>query len=118
MDAPRALQASLTLEPGSIVRINWQASPRANYYRVFESPHGLSVLTQISDDLNASTEEFSLTVPLHKRANAKYMVQACNAVDCTDSTSLLDIGALSVLTHLSIRIVTTLCRFIRLRHPT
>ncbi len=94
LDAPVAVSATLTLVPDKTIRINWQASPRADYYRVFESPDGLSASTLVSIDLDASTVQFDHSVPLHKRTNAKYIVQACNAIGCTDSTEPLALGAL------------------------
>jgi len=55
---------------------------------------GLSGFTQISDDLNLSTQLFDHRVALYKRTNAQYIVQACNSSGCSDSSQLTITGTL------------------------
>jgi len=96
-DAPVAVPATLELLPDKTVRLAWQSSPRADYYRVLENPDGLSEFMLISDDLDVTTLQFDYRIPIHKRLNALYRVQACNTIGCTD-TSLqpFDVVALAL----------------------
>lgn len=87
-DLPGAAQASLELVPDKTFRLAWPATDGASFYRVLENPDGVSGFTQVGDDLSASALSYDHRVPLYKRVNARYIVQACNAIGCTDSTTL------------------------------
>jgi len=86
--------SSLQLVADKTVRIEWQSTEGAEFYRVLENADGVSGYTQISEDLDASTNNFDHRVALYKRINARYIVQACNTVSCVDSEELSLSGSL------------------------
>jgi len=69
---------------------DWGAIADATHYRLLENLDGHSGFTQVGNNIPAS--ELSVTknvaVHLHDWVNALYLVQACNAVGCTDSTQV------------------------------
>lgn len=72
---------------------SWTPTYAADYYQLLErSDEGADYL-QVGDDI--FTESFSLTMPLHFRANASYMLRACNAAGCTDSEAVDVMGSLA-----------------------
>jgi len=86
---------SLQLMPAKTFRLSWQPSVGAEFYRVLENPDGVSGFTQVSADLDASTNTFDHRVALYKRVNARYIVQACIANSCVDSDEQMVSGSLS-----------------------
>ena len=93
-DTLEAVQATLTLVAIKKVRLSWQPVTGARFYRVFENPDGVSGYTQISDDLSEATDSFEHRIALYNRANAQYLVQACNDSACTDSNELMVAGSI------------------------
>lgn len=93
-DTVDPVQASLELVADKTFRISWQPSDGAQFYRVLENPDGVSGFTQISDDLEASTQRFDQRVALYSRINASYIIQACNARGCVDSDEQRVVGTL------------------------
>ena len=91
---PQPFQASIELVQDKTFRISWDPSNEATRYRVLENPDGLSGFNQVSDDLASSVQTFDLRVALYKRFNARYIVQACNAVGCIDSDEQILSGTL------------------------
>ncbi len=77
------VSASIELITDKTFRIRWQPSSAADFYRVLENPDGVSGFTAVSGELDASTEFYDHRVALHKRVNARYMVEACNSEGCT-----------------------------------
>jgi cysteine-rich repeat protein len=70
----------------------WAAALGAEYYQLFESVDGQLPFVQVGGDVvDLAT---SLTVPLHARVNASYVVRACNEYGCTDSEPLNVSGTL------------------------
>lgn len=65
------------------LQFSWNAVGGAVFYRLQEDPDGVSGYTQVGNDIAALTVNHS--IPVHRRLNAKYIVQACNAAGCTDS---------------------------------
>ncbi len=94
-DLPNPVQNELEILPVKTVRISWQATPGAEFYRVFENPDGVSGFEQISDDLDASIRNHDHRIALYARANAMYMVQACDAFSCSDSEAQAITGYLA-----------------------
>lgn len=92
--ADSQVQATLELITDKTFRISWQPSINAEFYRVLENPDGLSGFTQISDDLEPSTQRLDHRVALYSKVNARYIVQACNASQCVDSNELVVSGSL------------------------
>ena len=80
--------------PDKTFRISWQPSEGAEFYRVLENPNGTSGFMLISGDLDESTQRFDHRVALYARADARYVVQACNANGCSDSEALIVSGSL------------------------
>ena len=91
---PNPVQNDLQILPVKTVRISWQTTPGAEFYRVFENPDGVSGFEQISDDLEPSVKSYDHRIALYARANAMYMVQACNAFSCSDSEAQTVVGSL------------------------
>lgn len=84
-DLPAPIQNELEILPIKTVRISWQTTPGADFYRVFENPDGVSGFVQISDDLESSVLSYDHRIALFARTNAMYMVQACDAFSCSAS---------------------------------
>ncbi len=83
------VQARVELVADKTFRIRWEPTAAADYYRVLENPDGVSGYSPVSDQLPPSTDQFDHRVALHKRVNARYMVEACNASGCTLSVQQL-----------------------------
>ena len=68
------------------LRFTWPAVSDAAYYRVLENPDGVSGFVQVATDLTAPS--YNHTIPVHRRLNASYVIEACNVGGCTPSSSL------------------------------
>lgn len=77
------VSASVELIADKTFRIRWEPTSAADYYRVLENPDGVSGYTAVSGEIEASAEFYDHRVALHKRLNARYMVEACNSEGCT-----------------------------------
>ena len=86
--------ASVELVADKTFRIRWEKSDAADYYRVLENPDGESGYTAVTGKLDGSTSFYDHRVALHKRVNARYIVEACNARECTQSVQQLIEGNL------------------------
>jgi len=86
---PAVADASVELVADKTFRIQWQTSPTADFYRVLENIDGSSGYNAISGDLSADVNSFDHRVALHRRVNARYMVEACNSNGCTLSVQQL-----------------------------
>lgn len=89
------VQNELEMLPIKTVRISWQVTSGADFYRVFENPDGVSGFEQISDDLESSVLSYDHRIALFARTNATYMVQACDALSCSDSEAQAMDGSLT-----------------------
>jgi len=94
-DLPTPVQNDLEFLPLKTVRISWQATPGADFYRVLENPDGVSGFEQLGDDLDSSVLMYDHRISLFARANAMYMVQACDALSCSDSEAQAVSGSLA-----------------------
>ena len=65
------------------LQFSWGAAASATFYRLLENPDGVSGYTQVADNITATSYNF--TIPVHKRMNASYIVEACNSGGCTGS---------------------------------
>lgn len=92
---PKAVDATLSLVVDKTFRISWTLSQNAESYRVLENEDGVSGFSDISGELGASTTSFDHRVALFARANAQYLVQACNDDGCVDSETLFVTGTLA-----------------------
>ncbi|MBX2886254.1 MAG: FG-GAP repeat protein [Granulosicoccus sp.] len=88
------VSASVELRVDKTFRISWGQNNAAEFFRVLENPDGVSGYTDVSGELDASTEYYDHRVALHKRFNARYIVEACNASGCVASAQQLIEGTL------------------------
>jgi hypothetical protein len=65
-------------------RFSWVDEPNATHYRLLENPDGVSGFSQVGSDVPQGTETYDHIVPLYNRINARYILQSCIGVDCTD----------------------------------
>jgi cysteine-rich repeat protein len=65
---------------------SWAVAPAAEFYQLLESPALGEPFVQLGGDIVG--ESISITMPLHLRVNASYMLRACNADSCLDSASV------------------------------
>ena len=94
-DALEPVVASLELIADKTIRISWQPTPDAQYYRVLEKSDGLSGFAQVSEDLKSTTQIYDHRVALYKKVNARYIVQACKADSCVNSEQLIMSGSIA-----------------------
>jgi hypothetical protein len=72
------------------LRFSWTAVSGATFYRLLENPDGASGFGQVATNITATN--FNYTIPVHRRLNASYKVEACNVGGCTASVAL-DLGS-------------------------
>jgi hypothetical protein len=65
------------------LRFTWPAASGADFYRLSENPNGVSGYVQVATSLTALS--YNHTIPVHRRLNASYVVEACNTAGCTAS---------------------------------
>ncbi len=80
---------SLSLTPKAIknFHFSWNDVQGETHYKLLEKPDNNSNFTEIVK-LTADTTGFTQTVPLHKRVNAQYILEACNDAGCTPSAAV------------------------------
>jgi len=86
--------ASVELLADKTFRISWEHDNTAQFYRVLENPDGVSGYKDVSGELDVSTDYYDHRVALHKRVNARYIVEACNVGGCVTSAQQLIEGTL------------------------
>lgn len=74
-------------------QFSWDPPRGATYYQLFERANPGEDFVQIDGDLVETT--VALSVPLHLRASASYMLRACNALRCADSAVVDVAGSLA-----------------------
>lgn len=82
----------LTLSPIKRFDLTWGLVEGADHYRLLESVSPDAPFVPLVEDIVA--DSISLTVPLHLRFGARYVLQACNAVGCTDSEAVVVDGTM------------------------
>ncbi len=85
---PGAVTAALDFVQVKTLRFTWDDVPGATHYRLLEDPDGSSGFQPVSGDIPAGEQQYDHTVPLHRRLNARYIVQSCNSSGCSDSAPL------------------------------
>lgn len=85
---------TLAIVAAKLFRFTWTDVSEATFYRLLENPDGASGFTQVGADISQGVQTVSITVPLYNRANARYLLQSCNATGCTDSTAVAVSGTL------------------------
>ena len=83
--APEAADLTLSFGKVKIFSFNWQDSPKATYYQLFEDPDGQSGYTQVGGDIMPNIQTVDHIVPLYARVNARYLLKSCNASGCKES---------------------------------
>jgi len=83
------VSASIELIADKTFRIRWSQDMGAQFYRVLENPDGVSGFSDVSGEIAAAAEFYDHRVALHKRVNARYIVEACNADGCVASAQQL-----------------------------
>ncbi len=64
----------------------------ATYYRLLESPDGVSGFTQRGADINTTSHTLDIAVHRQDWVNARYLLQACNSNFCSDSNEVSTLG--------------------------
>lgn len=87
LSAPAAPRAALSAVYKQL-RIDWAAVPGATSYRLLKDPTGSAGYAQVGTDLPESARQVDVDVIVHKEdwLNARYVIAACNAAGCTNST--------------------------------
>jgi len=68
------------------LKFTWPGVSGADFYRLLENPDGVSGYTPVAANITALS--YNHTIPVHRRMNASYVLEACNAGGCTSSFSL------------------------------
>ncbi len=87
------LQAAATRQ----FQFSWNVTSDVNHYNLLENPDGTSGFSVV-DTLAAGSGSTTLTVPLHRRTAAQYLLQTCfsiNDSDCDDSNTVTVSGTLA-----------------------
>ncbi len=69
---------------------SWTEVTGSTHYKLLENPDGSSGFTQVGADIPAGTltQSLSIAVHFHDFGRALYIVQACDASGCTDSSEV------------------------------
>ncbi len=89
-----ATTPTLSYQQNKLFRFTWNDVTDATHYRLFEDRDGSSGYVQIGQDVAQGVQVYEHEVPLHKRVNARYMLQSCNQYGCTDSKPVYVAGNL------------------------
>jgi len=87
--APAAPTLSLLGFGVKELKFSWAAVSGATFYRLLENPDG-SGYAQVAT--NITTSSFNYTIPVHRRLNAQYKVQACNVGGCSGDSNEQTLG--------------------------
>lgn len=84
-EAPTApVMPVLSLDYGiKQLKFGWNAVSGATYYKLLENPDGVSGYSQIGNNLTGTSYDHD--IPLFRRVNASYILEACNSGGCADS---------------------------------
>jgi hypothetical protein len=76
------------------LQFSWTGVSRADFYRLFENPDGISGFTPVGGEIPAGTTSATRDIPVHRNdwANARYRVAACNEAGCIDSNEVGTLG--------------------------
>jgi len=88
-------QPTLSYSSTKLFDFTWTDVSGGEFYRVLENQDSNSGFIQVGADILAGTESFSLSVPLYKRLNARYILQTCDASQCLDSNEISVTGNLN-----------------------
>ncbi len=85
---------TLTIETIKTFRFTWTDVVDATHYKLLEDPNGVSGFTQTGSNIPQGSGQIEHIVPLYARVNARYILQSCNAIGCTDAVPVLVNGML------------------------
>lgn len=82
-----AATLSMSFTPTKTFRFTWTDVSDATYYKLKEAITVGSGYTSVDDNIASTGMANSIdhVVPLYGRLNAKYILQSCNSIGCTDS---------------------------------
>lgn len=89
-----AATLALSFHATKTFRFTWTDVEGATHYKLLENADGNSGFSQINDDIGSGIQTYEHIVPLYKRVNALYVLQACNAAGCVDSAAATTTGTL------------------------
>ncbi len=98
-DAAPTVAPSAPTVTGSIgvkqLILSWTAVSGASSYKVYANPAGITGFTQLGADVTGTS--YTVEIPVHRYdwANARYLVEACNAAGCTGSAEVTAGGGAS-----------------------
>src|SRR5260221_3276672 len=76
------------------LQFSWPAVSGATFYKLLENPDGVgapaSGYTQVATGIAALS--YNYTIPVHRRLNASYKIETCNAGVCSTPSAALDLG--------------------------
>jgi hypothetical protein len=90
-DTTTSIPATPTLDPDYDIRqlvFSWAAVAGADYYRLFENIDGASGYVRIGADLTGTDYRHDISVLTQDWPNASYLVEACNAAGCAESSAV------------------------------
>jgi trimeric autotransporter adhesin len=91
--APSSL--TLSIQQVKNFRFSWTPVPGSTHFKLMEDPIGTADFAQVGANLDIDVgTTFSHVVPLYKRMNARYRIQACGATRCVDSNTVTVSGNL------------------------
>lgn len=88
---------ALSAEGIANFRFTWDTVSNVTHYQLFVNPDGSSGFSEIGNKIDGSLTSFDLSVPLYDQANASYMLSACNAVGCSDSSTVFPAAAAALV---------------------
>lgn len=91
--APQAPVLAVQANGVKTLRFSWSAAAGATFYRLYEDPDGATGFVQIGADLTVPFYEHY--IPVWRRTQALYRVQACNTLGCTPSAPIDVSGVLN-----------------------
>src|SRR5690606_11496973 len=89
---PEAPGLQLSLSPIKQFDFTWTPALGVEYYQLLEQATSTADYIQVGQDMTSTAT--SLIVPLHLRADASYVVRACNEFGCTDSAAVDVVGSM------------------------
>jgi len=76
------------------LQFSWPAVNNATYYRLMENPDGVSGFAQQGADITTTSRTLDIAVHRQNWANARYLLQACNSNQCSNSNEVSTLGGM------------------------
>lgn len=91
-DAPASLNVTSSTQT---LHFSWPSVAGATYYKLYENADGASGYSQLGGDLTDTQFDQAIAVHLFDWPNARFMVEACNATGCSQSTDVSVMDAMA-----------------------